>query len=41
MIVEARRRASQQRLNAEFEVGDAQALRFRDATSTPAEPNGC
>lgn len=32
MIVEARRRAEQQRLNVEFEVGDAQALRFGDAT---------
>jgi len=32
MVVEARRRAAQQRLNAEFEVGDSQALRFGDAT---------
>jgi ubiquinone/menaquinone biosynthesis C-methylase UbiE len=32
MIIEARRRAEQRRMNAEFEVGDAQALRFGDAT---------
>jgi ubiquinone/menaquinone biosynthesis C-methylase UbiE len=30
MIAEARRRAAQRGLNAEFEVGDAQALRFQD-----------
>jgi ubiquinone/menaquinone biosynthesis C-methylase UbiE len=30
MITEARRRARQRGLNAEFEVGDAQALRFED-----------
>ena len=32
MILEARRRAATQNLNAEFEVGDAQSLRFADAT---------
>jgi ubiquinone/menaquinone biosynthesis C-methylase UbiE len=32
MIVEARHRAARQRLSAEFEVGDAQSLRFGDAT---------
>jgi ubiquinone/menaquinone biosynthesis C-methylase UbiE len=32
MILEARRRAATQDFNAEFEVGDAQALRFADAT---------
>jgi ubiquinone/menaquinone biosynthesis C-methylase UbiE len=32
MILEARRRAPAYDLNAEFEVGDAQALRFADAT---------
>jgi len=31
MILEARRRAGQRGLKAEFEVGDAQALRFEDA----------
>ena len=32
MILEARRRAATQDCNAEFEVGDAQAFRFADAT---------
>ena len=32
MIVEARKRAEARRSNAEFEVGDAQALRFEDGT---------
>jgi 2-polyprenyl-3-methyl-5-hydroxy-6-metoxy-1,4-benzoquinol methylase len=32
MIIEARRRAEQRRIDVEFEVGDAQALRFGDAT---------
>jgi ubiquinone/menaquinone biosynthesis C-methylase UbiE len=32
MIAEARRRAEQRALKAEFEVGDAQALRFDDAS---------
>jgi ubiquinone/menaquinone biosynthesis C-methylase UbiE len=32
MILEARRRAGQRGLKAEFEVGDAQALRFDDGT---------
>jgi ubiquinone/menaquinone biosynthesis C-methylase UbiE len=32
MIIEARRRAEQRGINAEFEVGDAQALPFADAT---------
>src|SRR6516225_9085940 len=32
MIVEARKRAEARRLKAEFEVGDAQALRFEDGT---------
>jgi SAM-dependent methyltransferase len=34
MILEARRRAVARGLPAEFEVGDAQALRFTDATAT-------
>ena len=32
MVAEARRRADHRRLNVEFEVGDAQVLRFEDAS---------